>query len=575
MRNYFLFITLLFAVIKCCGGVSSLPEQGGQLGAPIEWIQVTGTKDQFYMAQRTADGKLILTPNESFFPKLGLMAVGQGKVGDVDQGLNGGASFNSITDWDQGDQAEWGLWLSEAGDLDVRVWMSQTPTKSRYTLSLGDQKKIFSAERTGAEAGVVAKLSLHINEPGRYSLILTCEDQGSDSKPRLHLIEVEGPAAKNSAVLRKRWRPSAAHARFSSSNNLDDVRLWIIEMDAKPGDLGFYCPITTPFGYFGPSWLASGVVNSGFNFSLWSYGRGQTEPPIEQLSHLIAIGNRQATFSGFGHEGTGVKIRDWQPLEGRQGQRQVLALRFEAGEVYDTYFSYFFANDEQRWRLFGVGKKYNKGKLRQSLRVGSFVEVPGSSSKQRTGAYERQMRYRGWVVDSKGKLQPLDRMRFGDIDKSSVMTHTDRGVTDDGWFYLQTGGWIFRKAADKEYVSLTPSESIREVEYLGADDLEFLHTLPCEIVGRDVKHAASGTVVTFNIRNLGEKPEVEIFWGPEEGLTFADRWANKVIVSDPREGNNEFVIKNAPANKPAFVRLFLKNEQGQFWSMNTLKTASR
>jgi hypothetical protein len=69
-----------------------------------------------------------------------------------------------------------------------------------------------------------------------------------------------------------------------------------------PGDLGFYAPITTPFGYYGPTWLADGTVNAGFNFSLWSYGRGQEEPPIEQLSHLLAIGNRDATFGGFGHE---------------------------------------------------------------------------------------------------------------------------------------------------------------------------------------------------------------------------------------------------------------------------------
>ena len=81
----------------------------------------------------------------------------------------------------------------------------------------------------------------------------------------------------------------------------------------------------------------------GSIFSLWSYGRGQAEPPIEQLSHLLAIGNRDATFGGFGHEGTGVKIRDWDPLTGHKGQRQVLALRVVPSETYDTYYSYFIS----------------------------------------------------------------------------------------------------------------------------------------------------------------------------------------------------------------------------------------
>ena len=56
-------------------------------------------------------------------------------------------------------------------------------------------------------------------------------------------------------------------------------------------------------------------------------------------------------------KGTGVKIRDWEPLDGQQGQQQVIALRAEPGKVYDTYFSYFYASNEQRWRFFGAGKK--------------------------------------------------------------------------------------------------------------------------------------------------------------------------------------------------------------------------
>ena len=151
-------------------------------------------------------------------------------------------------------------------------------------------------------------------------------------------------------------------------------------------------------------------LNTGFNFSLWSYGRNQPEPPVEQLSHLIAIGNPNAKFGGFGHEGTGVKIRDWEPLKGRQGQRQTFALRVEPGDIYDTYYSYFFATDEDRWRLFGAGKKFNKRKPIKSLWVGSFVEVPGPPHVQRTGLNERRMCYRGWMMDADNRLHPIDRM---------------------------------------------------------------------------------------------------------------------------------------------------------------------
>jgi hypothetical protein len=361
--------------------------------------------------------------------------------------------------------------------------------------------------------------------------------------------------------LRKRWRPSAAHARFSSSSDPDGVQLVIMEMDAKPGPLDFYAPITTPFGYYGPTWKADGLVSTGFNFSLWSYGRGAEEPPIERLSHLIAIGDPNAKFSGFGHEGTGVKIRGWEPLKGRQGQRQAFAIRMEPGDPYTTYFTYFFASDENRWRLFGVGKTYNKRKPKDTLGIGSFVEVPGTAAKQRTGPYERQMRYRGWVVDGKGKLHPFDRLSDGDIDKKTGMTQTDRGVNEDGWFYLQTGGWAFQKKDGREEVVL-PRENRKGVEYLKSADLTFLQSVPCAITGTDIV----GKKVSFNIRGLGENPEVKVYWGSEEGLTFADRWEHQMDVKNPREGSNSITL---PGN-PLFVRLFLKNHEGQFWSMDTL-----
>ncbi|VGO20820.1 DUF3472 domain-containing protein [Pontiella sulfatireligans] len=527
-----------------------------QQRAPVEWIPVSELGDNmFHMAQRTADARLLLTPNESFFPKLGLLAEGEGELPVVDPALNKGTNYKWISGWESGDAAEWGLWIEKPGTLSVQIDMEDA--KGTYVLSLSGQEQNLSGK----------PLSFKIGKSGMHVLRITCKDEAGAAK--LHAIKVSGAAAENAAVLRKRWRPAAAHTRFSSSHDPEGVRLVIMEMDAKPGTLDFYAPITTPFGYYGPTWKANGLVNTGFNFSLWSFGRGKEEPPIEKLSHLIAIGDPNAKFSGFSHEGTGVKIRGWNPLEGRPGQRQAFAIRMEPGETYTTYFTYFFATDENRWRMFGVGKTWNKRKPKDTLGIGSFVEVPGPPTRQRTGPYERRMRYRGWVVDGKGKLHPYDRMSEGDIDKATGLTHTDRGLTDDGWFYLQTGGWAFRKTDGKEPVVLPP-KTVHRVGYLSAADLKFLQTVPCEIAGTGIKQTSSGAKVSFSIRNLGKNPEVKIYWGEEEGLTFSDRWKNSIDVKKSREGANSVMI-DAPAGKPLFVRLFLKNGEGQFWSMDTLK----
>ncbi len=563
-----LLITLitLFSVTNSFG--KNKPE--GQLGAAIEWIPVPETTDQFYMIQRTTDGKLMLTPNESFFPKLGLRLEGTGEVPDVDLKLNGGKSFKSITKWSKSDQAEWGLWLEQTGKLQLRIWMSNTGKQGQYTVSFGNQKKKFTTRSVGDDPRAVADISFNTKKAGRHSLVIMCDNESRGAKTQLYGIEITGAAAKKSAVLRKRWRPAAAHARFSSSHNPQNVRLWIFEMDAKPGDLNFYSPMTTPFGYYGPTWQANGVVNSGMNFSLWSFGRGQQEPPIEQLSHLIAIGNRQAKFSGFDHEGTGVKIRGWEPLKGRQGQKQAFALRVEPGDVYDTYFTYYFDHKEGKWHLFGVGNKIKKKNRRfTGLTVGSFVEVPGPPPSQRTGAYHRRMRYRGWFVDGKGKLHPVDQMSTGDIVKKTDLTYTNRGVTEDGRFYLETGGWTFRKAPKQKHVTLKPSRKITKVDFLDGDDLKFLQTVPCEITGKKIKQTTAGVEVSFHIRHIGKNPTVKLYWGNKEGLTFADRWTNNVSVNKIKEGNNKFIIRNAPSGKPLFVRLLLTNNEGQFWSRQT------
>lgn len=547
-------------------------ENVGQLGTPVLWIPVPNSPDQFYLAQRTRDDRLILTPNEAFFPKRGLSANGTGDVPDINN-LNGGKSFATIEKWDAGDIAEWGLFFEKAGRVNVTISMSAMTPNDRFSLKLGEKTRPVKignmrVETVKGEKVLTATMMVDVPKAGFHSVKLVCDK--AVSKIAFQKIEVAGTTAANGAVIRKRWRPAAAHTKFSNSQTPERVRLWVMEMDAIPGELGFYSPITTPFGYYGPTWQADGTVNSGFNFSLWSYGRGKAEPPVDQLSHLLAIGNRDAKFSGFGHEGTGVKIRNWEPLAGRQGQKQVIALRVQPGEKYDTYFSYFYESDRKRWQLFGVGNKFNKGKPLKSLWVGSFVEVPGPPPVQRTGPYERTMRYRGWVMNEAGKWFPLDRMANGNVDRKTGYTHTDRGLTDDGWFYLQTGGWTFRKATGKGFVQLDADANPAMPDYLDVQEIAYLTSIPSTITASIKKHEGNSVRGTYTVRNAREGAEVRVYWGSSEGLTFADRWQNNKILASPREGKNRFVIDDAPAGQPVYVRLLLKNDEGQFWTSRTV-----
>ncbi len=523
---------------------------GGQLGQPLEWIEPAGRPDIRYLGQHTTDKRLILTPNNGFFPRLGLSAAGAGPKAEADS-LNGGKSFAHVSGWNQGEVMEWGVWLDKPAAVAAALSMDNAGVKDRFLLRF-DERPAVGMEALVRLAGGFHTVRLEKSGPGA-------------SKARFRAIELSAEGA----VLRKRWRPSAAHTGFSASKAGGDIRIWVMEMDAAPGELGFYSPITTPFGYYGPTWKADGTVNSGFNFSLWSYGRGKKEPPIEQLSHLIAAGHPSAQFSGFGHEGTGVKIRGWEPLKGRQGQRQAIALRVEPGPKYDTYYSWFYATDEKRWRLFGAGRKFNKGKPLKSLGVGSFVEVPGPPHKQRTGEYPRRMRYRGWVMNAKGQWSPLDRMRNGNVNKQTGLTHTDRGLTDDGRFYLQTGGWEFRKAPKGANVE-APGNAGPLPDFMRPGALQPLLGMPASVEDVVARRQGRQVELGFNIRNVGTGARITVHYGAAEGLTFADRWERKSGFAAPKEGANKVLISADPPGAPFRARILLENSEGKFWSDKTV-----
>ena len=541
----------------------------GQQGQPSEYTPVPGTLDEYYLTQRTPDGQLVLTANEAFFPRLGLTAAGKGDFPDSGN-LNGGNSFARISRWDTGDVAEWGILFSAAGHVQVQVRLSAEETGGQFTIRLGDSSRTIAADLSAGDSSDKS-ITAELNCPaaGFQTLQLTCE-QPVDSA-EFHELRLSGPPVQHAAVVRKRWRPAAAHTRFTSSQSTGPIRLWVMEMDAVPGPLGFYSPITTPFGYYGPTWQADGSVNSSFNFSLWSFGRNEQEPPLEQLSHLLAIGHPTASFGGFGHEGTGVKIRDWEPLAGQQGQQQVIALRAEPGPMYDTYYSYFYSTREQRWRLFGVGNKYNAGKPLHSLWTGSFVEVPGPPAVQRTGAYERTMRYRGWAMQRDGTWHTLDQMANGNVERQTGLTHTHRGVTDDGWFFLKTGGWMFRKPAAAEVIRLPEPTQAADMDYLSQAHLQTLLSVPSEITLERAELTAGTLQGTYQIRNAADQATVIAYWGSQEALTLADRWEHSRKLTTTREGQNNFTLQDIGGSGPVFVRLLLQNSAGQFWSTATFR----
>ena len=189
----------------------------GQQASALSWIEIPGRDNQFYMAQQTQDGTLVLTANECFFPKLGLACLAQEKnetqnAGDIAD-LNKGESFSAIGKWDTGDVAEWGLFLEQAGDLQFRVLCDVVDHSAKFEIRMGQASAVITANKKPKTQAITGSLSVRKRGFNALQLISKQASPGC----RVLAIELSGPCLNNAAVLRKRWRPAAAHTKFTSS----------------------------------------------------------------------------------------------------------------------------------------------------------------------------------------------------------------------------------------------------------------------------------------------------------------------------------------------------------------------
>jgi len=523
--------------------------------AQVATVTVHG---QRFLGQAAARETVVLDANSCFFDGAGLQCKGQGPAVAEGDRLNGGKSFDLITGIKAGNQVSWYVTVSTAGVCKVAL-QPDTGRRPQAKLELRIKQQRIPL---GAKAA-----SVRFDRAGVHRIRLT---SAAKSAASIRGLVLTGPAMNGASLLRTRWRPAAAHAKFRSSTLAAGARVWIMEMDAAPGDAGFYSPMTTPFGYFGPSWTKEGVP-TGMNFSMWSYGRGKEEPPLEQLSHLLAVGHPSARFDGFGHEGTGVKPRGWNPFEEWRGQRCVLALRMEHGDPYDTYSGYLFDETSLTWKLFCAGRKYTasrKGRRRRQanasrmLLPGSFVEVPGPPHRQRTGHIVREMRYRGFLLDEHRRPHALDRISGR---TKTPVGNQGRGVTDDGRFRLWMGG--MEQFEESPAQALTEPDDASTLEWMKPAKLAALYTWPTTVTIQSALRDDGVVHVTCHTSGVGEPTSVRLYAGARDGLTLADRWDHVIPIRELPDGDACIQVQ-VPATA-RFVRILVENENGKYWAMQT------
>ena len=90
--------------------------------------------------------------------------------------------------------------------------------------------------------------------PRSFSLRFKLENLNGNELGTVKYVEITGSVAIATKKL-VRWRPAAAHASLQSSKSPSGIRLAVVQFESLTPSFYSYNPITTPFGYFGSTWL--------------------------------------------------------------------------------------------------------------------------------------------------------------------------------------------------------------------------------------------------------------------------------------------------------------------------------
>jgi len=547
------------------------PEYTVEKGKDFSKITLPATADhpsiQYLIENQQSE--IALNANNGFFDKGSVKAIGKMHAPEHEKKLIS-AHFDALVATKAGTM-RWYFWARKAGTLKLSAQISELKEK-QWAIEIAGQTKAIETSNS--------PLSFTIAKPGKY----VCELSYLGNKPsasKVAGIKLGGDLAAEISVIRTRWRPSAVHSTFSSSS-CPSTKLWVFETQ-NICQHSNYSPMTTAFGYYGATFTAEGKASGAMNFSMWVAGaKAKEAPSLAKTPHLLATGNPKASFGGFGHEGSGVKIRDWTPFA-HKPKSVIQALRLEIKNGYNVYYGYFYDEPTQKWLLFAKGRKpVRKNNPITALRGSSFCEVPGPPQVERTGDQKRLIRRRGWFLDDNKNWNRVNSLTCS--SKKTLYTNKTIGADKDGWLTMGTGG-IENYPAKTTFTLKQLSTSIPA--YLAKDKVAQLYKVPASIGETTATKTTETTAsILYNIKDAGEAAQAILYYDTKDCISFLPRkfhgterkgisaklytkdrtWQNSTASQGIKTGKQEFSLRDLKPKTKYFYRLFITNTTGQLWS---------
>jgi hypothetical protein len=240
--------------------------------------------------------------------------------------------------------------------------------------------------------------------------------------------------------------------------------------------------------------------------------------------------------------------------------------RYATGRLY-TFYSYYWDESSEQWRLYGVGQKYHRGF--KSLGCSTFVEVPGVAEVQRTNHVTRSVLYQGFCRDkSTQKWHSYDQLKPHNV--GSTYTNKRWGLTNDNRFYVSAGGLEQVPVSTfKDKVRSNPLATIPK--HMNADKLKAItNPVPFPVIVSHSIITPNGNKyhnLKINIKDRADDNTVVVYSGPKDGLTIANEWKRSKRFTGVKTGTVDLRIPFDIGNK--YFRVLVKNNHNQLFNFST------
>jgi len=335
--------------------------------------------------------------------------------------------------------------VAQAGKLKVSVVLNTKEGESKIKLTvLGKTVSLTTTPNTAKEyfAG-----EWETKQSSYVSIDLQGISKTGDSFGQVQSIIVSGNAIGPETVFVKDnvdnyfyWgrRGPSVHLKYTLPAN-EDIEWFYNELTIPENQdvIGSYF-MANGFaeGYFGIQ--VNSATERRILFSVWSPFKTDNPNAIPDEQKIVMVKKGKEVYTGeFGNEGAGGQ--SYLKYNWKAGNTYRFLLQGKpTADNYTLYSAYFFAPEENQWRLIASFKRPKTSTHLKSLH--SFLEnfIPETGNTGRMGLYQNQ-----WVRTTNGQWLELTEAKFtGDATARKNYRKDFAGGVANGSFYLRNCGFF-------------------------------------------------------------------------------------------------------------------------------------